>query len=159
MVAEQLIHNARHLFFVLSHNFQNPGISRSQLCSSIQESAASKAGLTKPTTESTKQRLSRARSVTGLLRQAALEPRHPPLVSVIEISTNQLVLARILPIERNLADRRPINDPVNTRRSDSFAIKKIMGSYQDSLMWRQCGKRLFFRVHVDIVDRSFYTPT
>lgn len=54
VAAKQLIQNACHLFFVLTHNFQNPGISRSQLCSGIQERAASKVGLTKPAPESTK---------------------------------------------------------------------------------------------------------
>lgn len=78
------------------------------------------------------------------------------MVSVIEVSPNQLVFARVLPIERDLADRRALNDPVNTRRSDSFAVKKVMGCYQDPLAWRQCGKRLFVWVHAHIVDKSFY---
>ena len=54
VAAKQFIQNACHLFLVLTHHFQNPGIGRSQLCSGIQERAASKVGLTEPAPESTK---------------------------------------------------------------------------------------------------------
>ena len=121
---------------MLAHDFQYAGIGGAQLSRRIQERAASKVGLTEPASQRTKQRLNRARAVTGLLRQAALEPRHPPLVSVIQVGPNQLVFTRVLPIERDLADRRALNDPVNSRRSDSFAVKELMGGYQDSLAWR-----------------------
>lgn len=94
----------------------------------VDEGAAAIAGIGKPFVQGGANGIERAFAGAAMACQRFGETVDPQAVALVEVGPDQVVLAREVPVERDLGHARRFNDAVDAGGADAIAVKKFVRS-------------------------------